>query len=549
MSAPRTLVPGGLGPLSTLVASALAAALVGLPAPRSARAQDVERYMMVATRGADTLSVERVTRSPQELGSEILVPGRARLAVAAALGPEGCVTGATVDVFPWGSAAGATPVQHVGVRQDGDSLRVDARARDVAQQATRPAPGVRFVMASDSWAASAMVVECALALGDSASLRVAAFPGLRVEDLVVVRRGRQVTVAGRDTSLVTLGDDGRADRIEIVGSGTVIQRSAFEGAVPAPAKPDYAPPPGAGYRAEDVSIPVREGVTLAGTLTLPSGSALPAPAVVLVSGGGAQDRDSYAAVGGGWRPFRELAHALTSRGVAVLRFDDRGVGASTGDFGSATEREGLEDVKAVVAFLRGRSDVAGARIALLGHSEGARVAMWAAAEDGALAGLVLLAGAADPRGAALAQARWQVEHTPGIPPSARDSILHRVERQLDSLAVAGSREAYRWDAPALAHRIRVPVAAFQGGSDKQVPPEQADSLGALFRAAGNADVTVRVFPDLNHLFVADPSGDFLRYGRLPSGALEPSVLDAVGAWVTARLGVGPASPVGRGPLR
>jgi uncharacterized protein len=516
----------------------LAIAAVGLLAAGPARAQQVQRYMMVATRGADTLSVERVTRSALELRSEMLVPGRARLAVVAALGASGCVSGATVDVFPWGSAEGSTPVQHVGVRQDGDSLRVEVRARDVAQQAVRPAPGVRFVMAGDSWAASAMVVECALALGDSATLRVASFPGLRVEDVAVVRRDRQVKVAGRDTSLVTLGEDGRADRIEIGGAGIVIRRAAFEAAAFAAATADYAPPPGASYRAEDVSIPVREGVTLAGTLTLPRDAGLPAPAVVLVSGGGAQDRDCYAAVGGGWRPFRELAHALTSRGIAVLRFDDRGVGASTGDFGSATEREGLEDVKAVLAFLRGRGDVAGDRIALLGHSEGARVAMWAAAEDGTLAGLVLMAGAADPRGAALAQARWQVEHTPGIPPSARDSILDRVERQMDSLAVAGSREVYRWDAPALAQRIRAPVAVFQGGSDKQVPPEQADSLGALFRAAGNADVTVRVFPDVNHLFVPDPSGDFLRYGRLPSGALEPSVLEAVEAWVTARLGVG-----------
>lgn len=516
----------------------VAAALV-LLTPGAARAQEPERYLLVATRGADTLSVERVTKSALELRSEILVPGRARLDVVGTLEPEGCVTGASVDVFPWGSAEGATPVQHVRVRQNGDSLHVEARARDVAQQATRPAPGVQFVMAGDSWAASAMVVACALSQGDSASIHVAAFPGLRIEDVLVVRRGSRVTVSGRDTSLVTLGDDGQPDRIEVGGSGIVIQRSAFVAAAPAAAAVDYGPPPGASYRAEEVSIPVREGVTLAGTLTLPPDSGLPAPAVVLVSGGGAQDRDCYADVGGGWRPFRELAHALTSRGVAVLRFDDRGVGASTGDFGSATEREGLEDVKAVLAFLRKRSDVAGDRIALLGHSEGARIAMWAAAEDGALAGLVLMAGAADPRGAALAQARWQIEHTPEIPTSARDSILSRLERQMDSLAVAGSREVYRWNAPALAQRIRAPVAVFQGGTDKQVPPEQADSLAALFRAAGNADVTVRVFPGVNHLFVSDPSGDFLRYGLLASGAVEGSVLEVVAVWVTSRLGVGP----------
>ncbi len=212
--------------------------------PSSVRAQEAERYVLVATRGADTLSVERVTRSAHELRSEILVPGRARLGVLAALGPDGCVTDASVDVFPWGSAAGATPLQHVRVRQDGDSIRVEARARDVAQQAARPAPGVRFVLAGDSWAASAMIVGCGLSLGDSASLHVAAFPGLRIEDMLVVRRGDQVTVAGQDTSLVHLGDDGEPERIEVGRSGIVIQRQPFAVTAPAAAV-DYGPPPGA----------------------------------------------------------------------------------------------------------------------------------------------------------------------------------------------------------------------------------------------------------------------------------------------------------------
>jgi alpha-beta hydrolase superfamily lysophospholipase len=273
---------------------------------------------------------------------------------------------------------------------------------------------------------------------------------------------------------------------------------------------------------------------LAGTLTLPEGGGR-TPAVLLVSGSGAQDRDSYAPVGGGWRPFRELAHALSSRGIAVLRLDDRGFGASTGDFGAATEREGLEDVRAAVAFLRARTDIAGGRVAVLGHSEGARVAMWAAAEDTALAAVVLMAGAADPRGATLAQARWQIEHSPEIPPAARDSLLRRVALRFDSLALTGTREVYRWDAPALARRIRSPVAILQGATDTQVPPAQADSLGTLFRSAGNPDVSVRVIPDVNHLFVSDPSGDFLRYGELPTGTLDPRPVAAVVEWLVTRL--------------
>jgi len=269
-------------------------------ASHPARAQQGERYRLVATRDADTLSVERATRSAQELRSEVLVPARARLTVVAALDPDGCVTGASVDVFPWGSAEGSTPVQRVVVRREGDSLRVEARARDVSQNAARPAPGVRFVMAGDSWAASAMVVECGLAAADSSTLHVAAFPGLRLEDITVMRRGTEVTVAGKDTSRVTLGDDGRPVRLQVGRTGVVVHRAPWVEAAPAEPSTDYGPPPGAPYRAEEVSVRVRDDVVLAGTLTLPDGGG-PAAAVVLVSGGGAQDRDSYAPVGGGWR--------------------------------------------------------------------------------------------------------------------------------------------------------------------------------------------------------------------------------------------------------
>ncbi|MFC1661013.1 alpha/beta hydrolase, partial [Gemmatimonadota bacterium] len=464
------------------------------------QSRQIERYGMVITEGADTIAVEQVTRTETELRSEITVPNRARVSVVAGLRPGGCVTGAVVEVFPWGSEPDATPLQHVSVQLDGDSLRVDARARDVVQQLSRPFPGGEFVLAGDSYAASAMIVECALSKGDSTELLVAAFPGLRAQTFLVQRQGNGVTVSGDQTSHVTLGPSGHPLLIEVGGSEIVIRRVPFQaldaGDTPAP---DYSPPPGAPYEAQEVSIPVKESVTLAGTLTLPTGATGPLPALAFVSGGGPQDRDSYAAIGGGWRPFRELANALSSRGVAVLRFDDRGVGASTGDYASSTEREGFEDVKAALAFLRGREDIAARHLALLGHSEGARIAMWVAAEDPEVAGLVLMAGAADPRGAARAQALWVVEHSPGEDRRPRDSILALVDRQMDSLALSGSREVYRWDAPGLAARIKAPVAVFQGATDRQVPREQADSLGTLFRAAGNDDVTIRIFPDVNHL--------------------------------------------------
>jgi len=143
-----------------------------------------------------------------------------------------------------------------------------------------------------------------------------------------------------------------------------------------------------------------------------------------------------------------------------------------------------------------------------------------------------LSGAADTRAAVRAQALWVAEHgaQPGAVP--RDSVIARVDRQLDSLAVSGRREVYRWDAAAVAAEARVQdVAIFHGANDRQVPSAQAEALAAVFRQAGTPRVTVRVFPGLNHLLISDPSGDFTRYDRLTSARLDPAVLGAVVDWL------------------
>ncbi|MCG6986769.1 MAG: alpha/beta hydrolase [Gemmatimonadetes bacterium] len=499
--------------------------------------QQADHYGLITVDGRDTVAVERVTRRPGALVSEILVPNRARLSVVSTLDADGCVTGILEDVFPWGSAADATPLQHARVWLDGDSVRIDVRAGDVARTVARPAPGVSFLLAEEAMGSATQIVECALARGDSVDLAVVANPGVRLLNVPVRRHGDRVTVVTSDTARVQLGPDGRPARVEVGRGGRVVVRVPVETLpeVAAPA-PDYGAPAGASYSAEAVAIPAPGSATLAGTLTLPREARAPLPAVVLVSGSGPQDRDSYAPIGGGWRPFRELADALSSRGVAVLRYDDRGVGASTGDFASGTELTEAEDVKAAVAFLRARKDVAADRIVVLGHSEGARVAMLVGAQDPALAGLVLMAGAADPRAAVRAQTLWSLEHARGAESLSRDSVLALVDRQMDSLAAAGRREVFRWDAAGLARRIAAPVAIFQGATDRQVPAEQAEALADVFRRAGNRDVTVRVFAGVNHLFVPDETGDFLRYGELPSGHLAPDVLRAVTDWITARPG-------------
>ena len=80
-----------------------------------------------------------------------------------------------------------------------------------------------------------------------------------------------------------------------------------------------------------------------------------------------------------------------------------------------------------------------------------------------------------------------------------------------------------------------PVLVLQGATDRQVTPEQAEILGRAFRDAGNRDVTVRVFPETNHLFLADPNGWGDGYSSLPDTHVRREVLDAIGEWLAPRL--------------
>jgi alpha/beta superfamily hydrolase len=148
------------------------------------------------------------------------------------------------------------------------------------------------------------------------------------------------------------------------------------------------PKPPYPYIEEEVSYRAAADVTLAGTLTKPQDKG-PFAAVLLITGSGPQDRNEELM---GHKPFLVLADDLTKRGIAVLRVDDRGVGASTGSRDGATSEDFAGDALAGVAYLRTRSDIDGRRIGLIGHSEGAMVAALAAAKSKDVAFIAMLAG-------------------------------------------------------------------------------------------------------------------------------------------------------------
>lgn len=292
---------------------------------------------------------------------------------------------------------------------------------------------------------------------------------------------------------------------------------------------------------QEVRIPVAP-IVLGGVLQWPAaaapgaanGAAIDAtrprvPAVLVLGGSGPQDRDGARAELVGYRPWRELADSLTGRGLAVLRLDDRGTGASTGQFAGTTTDDFSRDALAALTWLRSQPGVDTRRIALVGHSEGALVAMLVARADTGVRALVLM-GAPSRSGREIA--RWQrqavvTSDLAAFPPGTRDSVLARAEREADALAAQDPwlRNWFAMDPRAVAASIRRPVLLLHGGNDRQVPVDQANELADALRAAGS-DVHVERFARTNHLFLPDDDGDPTGYVRLTDRRVRPAALGA-----------------------
>ena len=359
-----------------------------------------------------------------------------------------------------------------------------------------------------------------------------------------------VTRLGPDSAVISAGGVELRARVgpgdEILGlrvpSQNTITQSADPRAVsalPAPAGRSYAAPAGAPYTAEEVRVPTPGGSTLAGTLTLPKGAG-PAPVVVTITGSGPEDRDENIPAFGDYAPFRQIADTLGRVGIGVLRLDDRGVGASGGTFATATSRDFADDVRAALAYLRARAaerhDVDARRLALLGHSEGGLVAPMVAAADPGVAAVVLLAAPAY-TGQRVSEFQQRQAIAARYPAAERAQAYEANQPGVRAELARNPWARFWWtyDPLETARRVRAPVLILQGATDQQVTPEQADTLAAAFRAGGDRDVTVRVFPATDHLFLADPSGAPAGYAALPSKAVRPEVLGAVAGWLAARL--------------
>lgn len=339
---------------------------------------------------------------------------------------------------------------------------------------------------------------------------------------------------------------------------------------PARRRPQTPAPPYP-YRAEEVAFmnPAAEGVRLAGTLTLPDGAG-PHPAAILLSGSGPQDRDETLF---GHKPFAVLADHLTRRGIAVLRFDDRGTGASSGDFAAATTRDFAADARAAIAYLAPRPEIDGARIGLIGHSEGALTGAVAAGGNDGVAFLVMLAGPGIPFAELLLAQQRAIALGAGQSEEAIDEAEAVMRPLYEAAAAAPSKDAAAlavgalmtpeamatlgvepkekpaivvqftsdWmrgllsmDPAAPISRLSVPVLAVNGALDWQVAP--APNLAAIEAALSeNDDATVVELEGLNHLFQTAETGAVAEYGQIEE-TMAPEVLELVERWISERVG-------------
>ena len=351
-------------------------------------------------------------------------------------------------------------------------------------------------------------------------------------------------------------------------------RRLAPGEDPGPRRPQTPQPPFP-YEAREVTID-RGAVRLACTLVLPpAGGPHPTPALALLTGSGAQDRDETIFE---HRPFAVLADDLGRHGVATLRCDDRGVGGSTGSTLETTQAELVLDALAMLDRLAEEPALQGGRRGLLGHSEGAQIAIEAAAKRPKdVRMLVLLAGMGVPARPLLAAQLRALSRAAGVADAAVDELVRRQQALLDAIVagrpdaeidatiealvlaespeaakdpqslaatVAGQRAMVtsRWFKSLLAadpgphlRKIKAaPVLAIGGALDLQVPAE--DNLAAIAAAlqkAGNKDVTVALLPGLNHLLQPATTGVVAEYAEIEL-TLDPQVLERVRAWILAR---------------
>lgn len=331
------------------------------------------------------------------------------------------------------------------------------------------------------------------------------------------------------------------------------------------------------YHSEEVTFRNSHyGITLSGTLTFPK-EAGSFPAVILITGSGPQDRNEEIL---GHKPFLVIADYLTRHGFAVLRYDDRGIARSTGNFMTATSLDFASDAESAIAYLKSRKEINPEKIGLAGHSEGGLIAAIAAsrskeigfvvslAAPGAIgidvmnlqAELIARAGGVDEveiarfnqlnreitnivlksanttvlRSNLTAYTKAHLQDYPKqmLPPGQTKEAFFK--SQIDVMCTPWYQFLFKVNPALYFGKITCPVLALNGGKDLQVDAKQ--NLPAILKAVrdgGNSNVTIKELPNLNHLFQESKTGHPNEYAGIQE-TFSPLALTVLSEWMTAQ---------------
>lgn len=326
-----------------------------------------------------------------------------------------------------------------------------------------------------------------------------------------------------------------------------------------------------------------DDITLAGTLTVPR-SNKPVPAVLLVPGMGPNDRD-YTMMG--HKLFLVLAEYLTQQGIAVLRYDKRGVGQSTGTYNNMlTSEDFAHDAIAGIEYLNNRPEIDRTRIGIIGHSEGGMIAAMVAAQLPAISFAILLAtpastsvetilmqvskqlqadGASDAMIAAnrklysklltIAKEENNIEQAEAHMHAAIKEYLHGLsDEQLleakklpfaitpenaDGMASMFNSPWYRffltYDPTISLRKLTMPVLALNGDHDwVALSNITLPIIEQSLKTAGNKDYTVRETKNMNHWFQTCKTGALVEYGTIQE-TMSPVVLQIIAQWIKEKI--------------
>jgi alpha-beta hydrolase superfamily lysophospholipase len=333
---------------------------------------------------------------------------------------------------------------------------------------------------------------------------------------------------------------GRMARLELPAVGLQVVREELTSAI---TRFEVAGHPGD----EQASIPAN-GFNLAATVTRPVGQQqkLRFPAVILVAGSGPQDRNELVF---GIPIFGQIANALADAGYLVVRYDKRGIAQSGGRAESATLNDYMEDLRAVVNYTSRRPDVDDKRIAVLGHSEGALVAMLAAAKDKRIAALMLVAGIGTTGAELVLEQQAHLLSRSKFTEEERKQKME-LQRKIHEAVLTGKgwdqlppdiRKAAEspwfqsflmFDPAKVMKDVRQPILILQGSLDTQVAPHQADKLAELANARkrGGA-VQLTIVEGVNHLLVPAQTGEFDEYPDLKDKHVSRKVIQTIVDWL------------------